>query len=162
MTMRVVSWLAWWGALTALWLVLVADLSLAEVGAGMAAAALAATAAEVARSRGLARFAPKPQWGLLAWRLPGRVLLDCWFLIAALGRMLGRREPIHGVFRSVPFPTGGGDARSAARRALVTIAISLPPNTYVIGTDREADMILVHQLVRRRHTPRRTDPWWPQ
>jgi hypothetical protein len=129
MTMQVVSWLAWWGALTALWLVLVADLSLSEVGAGMAAAALAATAAAVARSRGLARFAPKPQWVLLARRLPGRVVLDCWLLIAALGRTLGRQEPIHGVFRTVPFPAGVGDAHSAARRALMTIAISLPPNT---------------------------------
>jgi multisubunit Na+/H+ antiporter MnhE subunit len=162
MTMHVVSWLTWWGALTALWLVLAADLSFAEVAAGMTAAALAATAAEVARSRGLARFAPKPQWVLSAWRLPGRVLLDCWLLIAALWRTLGRREPIHGVFRTVPLPTGGGDARSAARRALITIAISLSPNTYAIGTDREADMILVHQLIRRRHAPRRTDPWWPK
>jgi hypothetical protein len=89
------------------------------------------------------------------------VLLDCWLLIAALGRTLGRREAIHGVFRTVPSPTGG-DARSAARRALMTMAISLPPNTYAIGADREADTILVHQLVRRRHAPRRTDPWGPQ
>jgi hypothetical protein len=45
---------------------------------------------------------------------------------------------------------------------MVTITIWLPLNTYAIGMDREAAMILVNQLVRRRHVPRRTDPWWPQ
>jgi hypothetical protein len=42
---------------------------------------------------------------------------------------------------------------------LVTAAISLAPNSYVVAIDREARRILVHELVPRRAATR--DPDWP-
>jgi multisubunit Na+/H+ antiporter MnhE subunit len=53
-----------------------------------------------------------------------------------------------GVFRGIPFEAGPDDDPNAvARRAAYTAQISLTPNTYVIGIDRELNNMLVHELV---------------
>jgi multisubunit Na+/H+ antiporter MnhE subunit len=156
------AWLGWWGGFTSVWLLLVDTSSTPEVLMGMAATVIAAAAAEVVRSRGLAPLHPRLQWLRSVCRLPGRVLLDCWIVIVALCRELVRSQPTRGVFRAVPFRAGGADAGSAAQRALVTMAISLTSNTYVIGIDRDANMILIHQLVRQPLASVRADSWWPR
>lgn len=142
---RIAWWVGWWLALLGLWLLLV-TVSVAEVVAGMVAAALAATAAEVVRVQGLVRFDPDPRWFLRAWKLPRSVVRDCWILGVALVHHLGG-HPVNGAFRALPFRSGGDDDRAAARRALIVPALSVSPNTYVIGIDEQADLMLVHQLV---------------
>ncbi|MDP9209825.1 MAG: hypothetical protein M3O65_15325 [Actinomycetota bacterium] len=65
-------------------------------------------------------------------------------------------NPVRGVFRVVPFPSDADDARSAARRALVTVLASVAPNTVVVGVEgaegAEVEM-LVHQLVPQPGSP---------
>jgi multisubunit Na+/H+ antiporter MnhE subunit len=136
---------AWWIALLGLWLLLV-TVSVAELIAGMIAAAIAATAAEVVQAQGLVRFDPDPRWLLRIWKLPRNIVRDCWLVTVALVRQL-RGTPVNSGFRAVPFQRGGGDARASARRALVVLAISVSPNSIVIGIDEEADLMLVHQLI---------------
>jgi len=75
------------------------------------------------------------------------VVVDCRIVMGAVWRRLARREPVRGAFTAFPFSCGGDDAEAAARRALYVMAISLTPNTFVIGIDRENDVMLVHQLV---------------
>jgi multisubunit Na+/H+ antiporter MnhE subunit len=142
---RIGWWMAWWLALLGLWLLLV-SVNTAEFVAGLGAAAAAATAAEVVRTQGLVRFDPDPRWVLRIWRVPRSILRDCWVLTRALAQHL-RGKPVNSGFRAIPFRSGGDDARASARRALVVPAISVSPNTYVIGIDEEADLMLVHQLV---------------
>ncbi len=137
--------MVWWVALLCLWLLLV-TVSLAEFFAGVVAAAIAATAAEVVRAQGLVRFDPDPRWLVRAWKLPRSIVRDCWLLTVALVRHLAG-HPVNGGFRAIPFRSGGGDARASARRALVILAISVSPNTYVMGIDEDADLMLVHQLI---------------
>ena len=80
------------------------------------------------------------------------MLRDSWLLAEALwGQLRGR--PVRGVFRVVPFPAEQDDARSAARRALVTSIVSLAPNTYVVGIEGEEGVMLVHQLVPEPGSP---------
>jgi multisubunit Na+/H+ antiporter MnhE subunit len=113
---------------------------------GLVAAAVAATAAELVRDQDLVRFRLQVVWLRDLYRLPGQLLGDSWTLAAALWRQLtGRR--VRGVFRALPFPTEGDDARSAARRSLVTGVVSLTPNTYVVGIEGDEGVMLVHQLV---------------
>jgi multisubunit Na+/H+ antiporter MnhE subunit len=142
---RIGWWLASWIALLALWLLLV-TVSLSELVAGMIAAAIAATAVEVVRAQGLVRFDPDPRWFLRIWKLPRSIVRDCWLLSVALVRHLTGR-PVNSGFRAIPFRSGGDDSRSSARRALVVLAISVSPNSIVIGIDEEADLMLVHQLI---------------
>jgi multisubunit Na+/H+ antiporter MnhE subunit len=135
----------WWLALLGLWLLLV-TVSLAELIAGMVAAAIGATAAEVVHAQGLVRFDPDPHWFLRIWKLPRSIVRDCWLLTTALVRHL-RGVPVNSGFRAIPFRRGGEDARASARRALVVLAISVSPNSIVVGIDEEADLMLVHQLI---------------
>ncbi len=72
---------------------------------------------------------------------------DTATVFAALWRHLFTSDRVQGAWRALPYEAGGDDPRSAARRALVTAAISATPNTYVVGIDRETNVMLVHQLV---------------
>lgn len=144
---RLAHWFAWWIALVLLWQLFVNTFAMPEVLAGLGAAAIAATAAEIVREQGLIHFRPQLRWLVRARKLPLAVIVDCGVVMGALWRRVGRREPVKGAFTAFPFVSGGDDAEAAARRALYVLAISLTPNTFVIGIDRENDVMLVHQLV---------------
>jgi multisubunit Na+/H+ antiporter MnhE subunit len=142
---RIVWWGVWWLVLLGFWLLLV-TVSVAEFVAGMVAAAIAATAAEVVQAQGLVRFDPDPRWLLRVWKLPRNIVRDCWLVTVALWRHLNGR-PVNSSFRAIPFERRGDDARASARRALVVLAISVSPNSIVVGIDEEANLMLVHQLI---------------
>jgi multisubunit Na+/H+ antiporter MnhE subunit len=152
MARRVGFWIAWYVPLVILWLAFVNTLAVAEVAVGLVAAAVAATAADLVRSQDLVRFRMDPRWLRGLHRLPWQVLRESWLLAVALWRHL-RGRPVRGVFRVLPFPTGGDDAHAAGRRALVTGALSLTPNTYVVGIEGGEGVVLVHQLVPEPGSP---------
>jgi multisubunit Na+/H+ antiporter MnhE subunit len=145
-------WIAWYLPLVVLWLAFVDTLAIEEVLLGLIAAAVAATAAEQVRAQDLVRFRLEWSWLRDLYRLPGQVLGDSWMLAVALWRRLGGR-PVEGVLRVVPFPVERDDARSAARRALVTGTVSLAPNTYVVGIEGDEGFALLHQLVPEPDNP---------
>jgi multisubunit Na+/H+ antiporter MnhE subunit len=152
MRLRAKYWIAWYLPLVVLWLAFVDTLATAEVVVGLVAAAVAATAAEMVRDQDLVRFRLKVSWlrdlRLVLWQ----VLRDSWMLAGVLWRHLTGR-PARGVFRALPFPAERDDARSAARRALVTGVVSLTPNTYVVGVEGDDGSVLVHQLVAEPGNP---------
>jgi multisubunit Na+/H+ antiporter MnhE subunit len=148
---RLKFWTAWFLPLLALWLAFVGTLAAEELVLGLVAAAVAATAADLVRAQDLVRFRLDPRWLRDLGQLPWQVLRDCWLLAVALGRRCAGR-PVHGAFRALPFPVERDDARSAARRALVTGVVSLTPNTYVVGCEGDG-VILIHQLVPEPGSP---------
>jgi multisubunit Na+/H+ antiporter MnhE subunit len=152
MARRVAFWIAWYVPLVVLWLAFVDTLAWEEVAAGLVAAAIAATAAELVRSQDLFRFRMDPRWLRDLHLLPWQVLRDCWLLTVALWRHC-TGHPVRGVFRVVPFPSEADDARSAARRALVTVVGSVAPNTVVVGVEGAEGEMLVHQLVPEPGSP---------
>src|SRR4029453_5486517 len=117
MARRAGFWIAWYVPLVVLRLAFVRTLAGGEVAAGLAAAAVAAPAAEIVRSQDLVRFHLDPRWLRGLAGLPWQVVRDTWLLTAALWRHATGR-PVQGTFRVVPFPSEADDARSAARRAL--------------------------------------------
>ena len=151
MRLRARFWVAWYLPLVVLWLAFVDTLATAEVVLGLVAAAVAATAAELVRDQDLVRFRLKVSWLRDLYRLPMQVLADSRVLAVALWRRLTGR-PVHGGFRALPFPIDRDDARSAARRALVTGFVSLTPNTYVVGIEDDGVM-LIHQLAYDHANP---------
>ena len=151
MRARAKYWIAWYLPLVVLWLAFVDTLATAEVVLGLVAAAVAATAAELVRDQDLVRFRLRVSWLRDLYRLPGQVLGDSRVLAVALWRQITGR-PVHGVFRALPFPAERDDARSAARRALVTGFVSLTPNAYVVGVEDDGVM-LIHQLVPDQANP---------
>jgi Na+/H+ ion antiporter subunit len=128
-------------------MLLVGTAAPSEIVAGVAAAAVAATAVEVIRRRGVVRFRPDPRWLGRAAGLPWQTLAEFGRLMAALWRALVLRRRVVGRFSEVPFRVGGNDSRSAARRAVFTAGASFAPNTYVVDFDRGKGTVLVHQLL---------------
>jgi multisubunit Na+/H+ antiporter MnhE subunit len=152
MAKRVGFWVAWYVPLVVLWLAFVDTFARQEVIAGLVAAAVAATAAELVRSQELVRFRLDPRWLRGLPGLPWQVLRDTWLLTVALWRHC-TGHPVRGVFRVVPFPSEADDNRSAARRALVTVLVSVAPNTVVVGVEGDEGELLVHQLVPQPGSP---------
>jgi multisubunit Na+/H+ antiporter MnhE subunit len=152
MAKRVGFWVAWYVPLVVLWLAFVDTFARQEVIAGLVAAAVAATAAELVRSQELVRFRLDPRWLRGLPGLPWQVLRDTWLLTVALWRHC-TGHPVRGVFRVVPFPSEADDNRSAARRALVTVLVSVAPNTVVVGVEGDEGELLVHELVPQPGSP---------
>lgn len=155
------SWFFWWAALFGLYLLFVAKLTAAEALVGSVAAALAATGTMATARAADLHFRPRIRWLRLLLRLPWRVLADCGIVGMALWRQIVQRQNVDGAFRIVPFDSGGDDAVSTARRALVTAGVSLAPNTYVVAVDRQRGVLLVHQLVPSSEPPGGGDREWP-
>jgi multisubunit Na+/H+ antiporter MnhE subunit len=154
---RGLTWLAWWAVLMGLWLLLVNNVKLAELCAGAAAAAIAATVALVLSEQRLVALQPRLSWFP---RLPlalAQLPLDSARLTVALVRALVKRSPPRGSFRAVRWRTLGDDPESEQRRAVAEALDSVGPNSYVIGIDRERGALLVHQLLRQED-PESADP----
>jgi hypothetical protein len=137
---RIAVWLAWFSGLLVLWLVFVGTVQDVERTAGLFAAAIGATAAEVVRSQGLLRFRVEWRWVRRAGKTLLLVPRDFVVVSAALAR---RRR---GSFRELEFPLGGSRAIDAGRRAFAVVVPSLAPNRLVVDADECADSVLVHDL----------------
>ena len=144
---RVVLWLSWFAVFWIAWMLLVGVWVLQEMVAGLVAAASAASVAELVRVQDIRRFRPRLRWVLRAYRLPPLILSDSFIVLRALLRHVTGKQRIDGAFRAFKHPVGGQDGRAAGRRALLNAAISVTPNTYVVGIDEDRDQVLVHQLV---------------
>ena len=138
---RVAVWLAWFGGLFVLWLLLVGTIQDVEGIAGLVAAAIGATAAEVVRSNGLLRYHVERRWLRRGARQIVLVVPDFFRVLAAL---FSRPR---GSFRTVPFPTGGERDIDRGRRALATLAASLGPSRIVVDLDPDTGEVLVHDLL---------------
>lgn len=142
---RAAPWLAWYGGLVLLWVLYVGSVSTIELVAGLCAAAVAATAAEVVRSQGLLRYRVQRRWLRRGLKHAVRVLPDFGVVMVVLGRALAGRGQ-SGAFRTFEFPGGGDRAVDAGRRAFAAVAASLAPNRYVVHVDEEEGYALVHDL----------------
>ena len=140
MFLRCFYWLVEFTALFALWLLFVFQFRASESLVGILAAALGATAVEAVRGCEHPHFLPDLRWILEFRHVPLRILRDSWLLVRTVGTSHTGR------FRTRPFPAGGNDARSVARRVLATLYETLPPGSIVIGIDRRRNEMLLHVL----------------
>ena len=128
-----------------LWMLFVSQLRRAEVVAGVCAAALGAVAEGIVKARRLAKFRPRPGWlALFLWE-PWYGLTGAAAVMRALARRLTGKKS-ESQFRGVPFHAGGTDSKSEARRAITITAVSVSPDTIVVGIDRERGFLLLHQI----------------
>ena len=146
------SWIGWWVVSAALWLWLVDTTHVPELIVGAGVAVLAASGAVVVRQQRLVVLRPRLRWLLLLWRPLLAFPRDMWLLAKALPR----RQV--GTFYALPSGLLEEDPRSAAQRVLMQTSASFSPNTYVIGTDIDREVVLVHQLVRTKDIERDADP----
>ena len=119
--------------------------AMGEILTGIAAAIVAVIGFEAAKRAEPLRFRPSLRALAQIWRVPALIADGTWVLIVELARRVrGRRK--RSLFQLTPFHAAGADGRSAAKRALAIIYVTLPPNFLIIGIDRKSKLMLFHQV----------------
>ncbi len=148
----------WWLGLFGIYLLLAGKADPAELAVGAALALVATIALATVRAEGRVHYELKKSWlAKLAPVLP-RMVSDSFLVLGANYARVFRSRG-RGRFGEREFNPGGKNPLAWTRRALVTAAVSLPPNSIVLGIDEDAQRLLVHELVPTRDVKR--DPDWP-
>jgi len=135
--------------------------SVVEAGVGLVVAALAGVLTRHMAIRAGLLFQPPAHWVRRLASIPSAVILDTAALAYGLGRGLLPHHRVPGRFWVLPFRAGTHGGTDVARRAIVCMAGSLAPNTYVVYIDLERNRLLVHQLVSHKRQFAAADPEWP-
>ncbi|MGN6795192.1 MAG: Na+/H+ antiporter subunit E [Streptosporangiaceae bacterium] len=144
---RVMAWLGWWIVLMAFWVITDDSIAPDELLAGVGAAALAALLVDLASHQAAITFGVRLAWLQRAVGLPRQVFTETGIVFAALWRRLTHGEQPCSGFVAEPAAYGPDSPDGRIRRALLIAARSLSPNTFVLGIDRERDLMVVHKLV---------------
>jgi multisubunit Na+/H+ antiporter MnhE subunit len=148
---RAGSWLVWWILMMSFWVMIDDSVSTDELLAGAGAAALAALLAELVTYQAATRFRMRIEWLVPALRLPGQVARDMVVVYGALWRRLVRGEEPHSAFEELSAQFGDDSPEGATRRMLLVGGASVAPNTFVLGIDKENDVMVVHRLVAKEN-----------
>lgn len=133
----------------ALWFLFSFTLSRNELYVGAACASLSIIALEISLRAEPLCFRPRVRWLKLLLSLPGSVVHDLILMLAVVfDKLRGRR--IHSQFQVTRFTSEQDTPRECARRALAVGFATVPPNSVVIGINREKKTLLYHELV---HAP---------
>lgn len=144
---RAAAWSVAWLAAAALYLLLIDTTDLPELLVAAGAAALAATAFELAREQQtVGGLRARLVWLAHAHRAVRTVPGDITTLTVLAFRQLVRPRAVNGAFRTVRFQCGEDQELETGRCAMAEWAGSFAPNTIVIGVDVERELIIGHQL----------------
>jgi multisubunit Na+/H+ antiporter MnhE subunit len=135
------------------WFLFTGTLSWNEAAVGVGGVLATLLAALRLRAMKLASFQPRAEWFAPVLSLPKQVVLDSISVTRALWRRAAFGEDAKGKFSTVPFPGKGDDPRQTARKALVIMETSLPPNSFILGIDAEKDLLLYHELAPQPKPP---------
>jgi multisubunit Na+/H+ antiporter MnhE subunit len=147
-TRRIGRWLGWWLILMVFWVITDDSIALAELLAGAGAAAVGAGLVEIASHQAAVWFGFRLAWLPRALGLPRQVLAETGIVFAALWRRLVHGEEPADGFVAEPARYGPDTPEGRLRRAAIVGARSLAPNSFVLGIDKDRDVIVVHMLVQ--------------
>jgi multisubunit Na+/H+ antiporter MnhE subunit len=154
------TFIAEWIAGTVVYLILAGKFAADEAVAAGLTGLCTALVLHGLRAEVRSRYEFRPSWiWLLMKRIPLRALMDSVTVLKLAFFSLFSRSPIEGELIPVPFDAGGDDGESRARRALVAIGVTFPPNTLAVVIDRENGTLLIHRLQESGAIP--DDKKWP-
>ena len=134
-------------ALYAVWLLIDDNVSQPELFVGIGVALLALVLATIVKRSSTVNSRVRPRMLRYLYRAPLLLIADSFRVCWTLFKTLLRISPAQGRFRAVRYDACGEDGTDVARRALTEWGASIAPNRYVIGVDRSAGTLLVHELV---------------
>ncbi len=140
----------WWVLMMSFWVMIDDSIATDELLAGAGAAALAALSAETVTYQAATRFRMRMKWLVPALSLPGQVVYDTVVVYRALWRRLAHGVQPPSAFGELPARYGSDTPEGMTRRTLLVGGTSVAPNTFVLGIDRERDVMVVHRLVAGR------------
>ena len=89
----------------------------------------------------------RSRWAVWMVRLPAAVVLDTVRVLTLAARHAGHRSRGVGRIDRVALPADRRPARTSAREALGTMAVSMTPASFVFDVDEEERVLVVHSLV---------------
>jgi len=147
---RARAWLATFVALWFGWMLLAGEWNHAEWIAATGAAAVAASLAELGRTRAGVHARVPLGWLLRGWSAFTQVFVDFGIVMWALVRSARRREVVRGVFRTHDSDMAGDGSTAVGVRVWRSLLADYSPNAYVVDVDGTTGVVLVHDLVPRR------------
>ncbi len=140
---------AWWITLYLFWILLTGINDISELLFGLFSAFIASTIQFLIQAKGLLFFSPKLFRIKKAFlEVPFKLIEDNYIILKALIiECFIHNRKIRGNFKNIQFDILDDSAYSEIKRAAYTYAVSLLPNTYVIGIDREKKSALIHELI---------------
>ncbi|HXS66040.1 MAG TPA: hypothetical protein VN767_24575 [Streptosporangiaceae bacterium] len=129
------------------WVILDDSINTDELLAGAGAAAIGAFFAEVAIYQANGQVRLRVEWIVPALTLPWKLVRDTGVVFLALLKRLTRGELPPSGFREEPVSYGPDSAEGRTRRSLIVGGLSVAPNQFVLGLDRESGVMVVHELV---------------
>lgn len=148
--------LAWFVALSWLFILFVGNWSAPDWAGAGACAALAAALTAPLVGRGVFALRGRWRWAGALTSVPGQILVDFVVVTARLATAVARRDrgPC-GRFVVRPVEAGApDDAAGTAWRAFLGVAATWSPNAYVLDVNPERGEALLHDLVVRRASER--------
>lgn len=140
----------WWVLLMSFWVILDDSIEFDELLAGAGAAAIGAYLAELATYQAGSQVRMRIKWVVPALGLPWKLIRDTGVVFLALLRRLCLGEPPPSGFREEHVRFGPDSAEGRTRRSLLIGGLSVAPNRFVLGMDSQTDVMVVHELVRRK------------
>ena len=148
-----------WALLAGIYLVLVGQASTTEVVAALLTGLVAALLSVAVRRTGERQFRFRGVPWLLLLGRPALVLASDTARVGVThARAVLRGPEVGGATVRQPFARGGENAQDAARRGLVTLGVSLTPNSYVLRTLDGREEMRLHRLAERKPSANRA---WP-
>lgn len=147
-TRRIGVWILWWVLLMSFWVILDDSIDADELLAGAGAAALGALLAEFATNQAASQVRIRIEWVVPALSLPWQAIRDTGLIFMALARLASGQEPRSG-FREEPVRFGPDTAEGRTRRSLLIGGRSVAPTRFVLGLDRDRDVMVIHELATK-------------
>jgi len=143
------TWTLVWATSMVLWLWLAATKNLSEAIVGFGASAVAATGLAVVRGKD-ALVRPRLAWLRPAVALPLVVARYTVTVLGALWRHVVGGQHVRSELALVTIDEPHDETAARSLHLVATVGVSLAPNTFVVGFDRQRGTMLVHQLVPRQ------------
>lgn len=143
----IVEVLVWAALLVGVWVTTLSSVATSEMAAAAGSALLCGVAAVLARRAMDGGWRPSPRWFGWMARLPVAVVVDTVRVLTLAVRHAGHRSRSVGRIERVALPADGSRARTSAREALGTLAVSMTPASFVFDVDEREGVLVVHSLV---------------
>jgi multisubunit Na+/H+ antiporter MnhE subunit len=138
-----VAW--WWGAAVGIWLLTLSSVTFPDLIAAIGCGLPCGLAARAGRHAMRAAWRPRLGWVRWLAPLPAQIVTDSARVLAVAVRGLGGdRDP--GELREIRLAAGEDPAARSAHQALAGLMLSLTPGTFVLESDPEENIVVVHSL----------------
>lgn len=123
------------------------SIALPELLVGAGAAVLSALLVELVQNQAASHIRIRFEWLARAFSIPLQVVRDLGVVFAALSRQVFTGQEPPSALEEEPVRVGGESSTTVTRRVLLIMGMSVAPNSFALGIDKDRGTVIVHRLV---------------